>query len=1021
MNTATLNQGKLFKKYQKKIIKQTNKSISIDDSSKVTKENETKTKGWDLSWWTKEGMENSEVSEIQALTEQLDELLADYKSKHSTLINKTQEYSQVTSLNNKYSNKNIIFTTGHVCYVTSQGVVKYIPSPDIWNSFVGKNGCPGYDTINIGLPWLPEYGTPGTIVPTDPPLITGTFMTANEACGNAGQNVFVNTMIKDTTEKYVGCYRDKPENRVIDVVPLLTVANSYSPQNWESAWNQPGFSCTTSSIYMQNNDANGPYKAFDKDIGSFWHSEVSAANNYNANTGDYEGTVSFQYEKSPGVIDFAKGEWVWVKFDSAKTITQYDIVPRQDSYTYRSPSSWTIMGLNPAQNWQVLAQEYNIDFIQSGRRFNITSPGNYLAYLIVVTKVGNASAANSGNRYCVQIAEWNLYASSDASFTNEDRAMSLTNGGDYVSNPIETCKRRALDGGWKYFGIQDLQANGTAQCAISNDLYRTQIYGEANNRTWIPLWSSGTYGKATAGVFLSSDGRLLITEVGSGAILWSSPNSPASCWWGGHANPDSISGSYGGNCVGRPVGIDCGNPQSNSYPADGLSGNMGAVLREIGLSKVGNSNYTINAQEAYQKTGLPADPAVCCAKQYQYSYQCGGGPFKTGSNVSEAGGNLIFDCTAEVAECGKFTLELQDDANMCIYQGGGNAIWCTMTNGQAPENNPYWVATNGKYGAPRLTVGQVLGPNEWIGSNTGLIILIMQTDGNLVLYSSKANPGCETKNDRTYGKAWANAVYELSEQGNPGAMNKMGYVDSNGVLSEYPPDLIGKSKNFISIPNFDSPGNDFGGMPMQNENPENCKKVCGDNDNCAGFVFDRSNNNCWLKDSNMFPKGPRYENSNIDMYIRMPKIENDNSCNKNIVPIDSVSWDRYNKSGRNMTLDTTCGLANVVQPSIQTTDEMKQQIADLAAKIVEKINTLASYNTQLNKEMDKTSEDLVNNMDKYKKINEEFSKQSSSYAVNINGILSETDQQVLQQNYNYMFWSILAIGIIIIIMNMKKK
>ena len=93
----------------------------------------------------------------------------------------------------------------------------------------------------------------------------------------------------------------------------------------------------------------------------------------------------------------------------------------------------------------------------------------------------------------------------------------------------------------------------------------------------------------------------------------------------------------------------------------------------------------------------------------------------------------------------------------------------------------------------------------------------------------------------------------------------------------------------------------------------------------------------------------------------------------------------------------------------------------LAGKIVEKINTLASSSTQLNAEMDKTSADLLKNMDKYKKINEDFSKQSGTYAVNINGILSETDQQVLQQNYNYMFWSILAIGIIIIIMNMKKR
>jgi hypothetical protein len=1036
MNSATINQGNLFKKYQKKIIQKTNQEIFNPKSSRKTnkknknliKDEKQNSNGDNgnfgiFDWWKKEGLENpsdpySQFTEIKVLQDKLESLLAEYKSSHNSLIGKTQQYSTVTGVNNKYSNKYINFTNGTVCYVTNQGIVKLIQNEGTWDSIAGKNGCPAKEVIDIGLPWLPEYANAGTIIPTDPPLLTGSAMSDGEACGNAGQNVYVNQMIKNATEKYIGCYRDKPESRVIDTVPILTVANSYPPQNWEQAWNLPGFTCTTSSIFLGNNNANGAYAAFDKNNGTFWHSEVSPTYGYNRNTGDYEGLVSFEYEKSPGVIDVAHGEWVWIKFDSAKTITQYDIIPRQDAYNYRSPNTWTIMALNPGQRWQVLSQESNIDFTQSGRRFNITSPGNYLVYLIVISKVGNSSSANSGNRYCVQIAEWNLYESSDANFSNEQRAMNYVMG-EY--NTFETCKQRAMDGGFKYFGLQDVKDDGKAACLLSNDLYRTQIYGEANDRIWIPIWSSGTAGKAAAGVTMSADGRLIITEAGSGSILWTSANNPASCWWGGHVNPDSIQGSYGGNCVGRPVGIDCGRPGNTSYPATGLAGNMNGVLREIALGESGkNANFSASVQQAYQKTGLPGDPAVCCGKMMNYTYQCGGGPFKNGT--TDFGGTMNFDCSTEVSECGKFRLELQDDGNMCIYQGENYAaIWCTETNGKPAENNPAWEASKGKYGVPRLTVGQVLGPNEWIGSTYGLMMLVMQQDGNLVLYASKANAGCVVKNDKSYGKAWTNAVYEISSSGIPGNMNKFGYVDSNGVLSEYPESMIKKSNQYNIIPNFDSAGNDFGGMPMQNSNVEQCKTACTTNDNCGGFVFDRTNNNCWLKNNQIYPVGERQPNNNLDLYLRQKTLDNDPSCGKNIAPIDSVSWENYKKSGRNMTKDTICGLAKVAEPGIQATNDLKTQIADIAKQIVDKINSLQGSNAQLNSQMQQMRSNLVGNIDNYKKINDEYSKNKNSYAVNISGILSETDQSVLQQNYSYMFWSILAIGLITIILNLKKK
>ena len=40
---------------------------------------------------------------------------------------------------------------------------------------------------------------------------------------------------------------------------------------------------------------------------------------------------------------------------------------------------------------------------------------------------------------------------------------------------------------------------------------------------------------------------------------------------------------------------------------------------------------------------------------------------------------------------------------------------------------------------------------------------------------------------------------------------------------------------------------------------------------------------------------------------------------------------------------------------------------------------------------------------------------------NMNNIVSDSDIVVLQKNYNYLFWTILATGTVLISMNMIKK
>ena len=131
---------------------------------------------------------------------------------------------------------------------------------------------------------------------------------------------------------------------------------------------------------------------------------------------------------------------------------------------------------------------------------------------------------------------------------------------------------------------------------------------------------------------------------------------------------------------------------------------------------------------------------------------------------------------------------LQDDGNLCLYKGvdpsttNNSSIWATQTNGQQKAANPDWVSTKGKFGRNYLKTGEVLAPNEWIGSTNGSLKLLMQTDGNLVLYTSELTPGCNNNGGNMYGIQQVNAVYKLNEMGIPESLGKIGYIDGDSKL-----------------------------------------------------------------------------------------------------------------------------------------------------------------------------------------------------------------------------------------------
>ena len=86
------------------------------------------------------------------------------------------------SSNNSYLGKNLQFTDGTIVYVTNDGIIHPYTSEEIFNKTIGKNGCPK-EIVYLTIPWTPEYKQ-GYKFSTNPNLIVGSNIVMGQSCGN---------------------------------------------------------------------------------------------------------------------------------------------------------------------------------------------------------------------------------------------------------------------------------------------------------------------------------------------------------------------------------------------------------------------------------------------------------------------------------------------------------------------------------------------------------------------------------------------------------------------------------------------------------------------------------------------------------------------------------------------------------------------------------------------------------------------------------------------------------------------
>jgi hypothetical protein len=572
------------------------------------------------------------------------------------------------------------------------------------------------------------------------------------------------------------------------------------------------------------------------------------------------------------------------------------------------------------------------------------------------------------------------------------------------------CQTYALTSGNKYFGLQEVDENGNGNCMINNQLAGSQIYGVGNIFKEIALWASNTSSNETNNpgsiASLSINGSLVVIN-SSGANVYVSDNSLA--------NPGNYLGCYTDSSSRAIPLLNNNGSMSTSNGGDKWDNNY-----ESTFNYAYKNNYKYFSTQAANSSGYGQGGFtnnLTQALQYGKASNCtNSGGYPVGGSWS----NAVYSTNMG----SNYFLILQDDGNLCVYRGTSpndnqGYIWCSMTNGKQQQANPNFTAVKGKYGKNWISNGSTLAAGDWIGSTNGSIYLIMQSDGNLVLYTNTQTLGCNTSSvteGKIVGRENINSLYEIENMGNKNNIGQLAYIDENSEMHLYSENnKQGNDKYSLVANEIDSGGNDIPGASFGNATLQSCQNTCNNNSECAGFVMNKANDICWPKTSNFYPNGNFSNNSDRQIYVRgQSPINYPIGVSNTVNNIDSLTYQSYVNGGA---LEDKYGLSNASSVQKQQLEQLQSKMNLLTSQINELTGKFGSGSQDATKQMNSNVKGIKNYLQGINKTNNKI----INFDTNVERILNDSDIVVLQKNYNYLFWSILAVGSVLVTMNIIKK
>jgi hypothetical protein len=589
-------------------------------------------------------------------------------------------------------------------------------------------------------------------------------------------------------------------------------------------------------------------------------------------------------------------------------------------------------------------------------------------------------------------------------FNNKNKKQSDSSTGLMTNIGIMTfdeCKEMAVNSSNQYFSLNDVdKSTGKGVCMVSNK-DPTQ-YGEGYNYEPNPWWSSNTVGSGST-MMLTNTGSISVLNT-SGKSVYISPYDSTS--------PSNYLGCYGDNPNRAMELYNNGSQQYNLQQCQQIAEKNGSAY--FGLQ---NSQSGENAQ-----CGLSND--LSRALEYGKAGNCtklSDGTWSGAGSTSGGGwSNAVYNTT--LPESNYFLII--DGGNMTLYRGSGpddkqETIWSQGYTSDSP--NPNFIASKSQYGRNYIVSGEQLLPNQFVGSNDGSAYLIMQNDGNLVLYTSTKSLGCKTQNNRNVGVNGFNYVNKITQEGIPSNMGKLAYIDSNSDLHSYDKNNNQFLSSYYKLgSHIDTPGNDIPNASRVNVSLEECEEACNSTDQCAGFTYSTSSQSCVAKNNNMYPYGGTSNyNPNMDLYIRnqKPKIL-PVGVSKTTNNIDTTMYQKYINGG---SFDSEYGMAKMTDTQRQELDQIKGRMEILSDKIHKLTNKFQNGSSDANRQSERNISGIQSYYSLLNNTNDKIDVIKSDTTGGLENILKESNIVVLQKNYDYLFWSILAAGTVLVAMNLGKR
>jgi hypothetical protein len=506
-SSPALTQGEKYKKYQKKIKKNLEKKINYVNSKEgfggMGDNLQFSPNG--LTAQTNNVIQQNNYSSQQQtianLQQQYQDTVTEYENLVAQISGSTLGYINRVNPNNPYLGKNIN-VGGGIMYVTQQGIAKWYPSPAVLNSTAGNNGCPSsQQVVTVNVAWDSSYQTAGATIPTNPPLVTGSPMTAGQSCGNEGVNVFVNKLVNNPTITYQGCYADNQQS------PLMTFIGGSPP---------PPSGSLQNGNFTQPQIANNSYQYLNGNsvVPGWWFYAV-LINNSSA----WGYPMPYPTGSQAACIQSTQAFGQTIQLSSGTyTVTFYACGrpgysgANNINFTCSIPNGQTVTTYSftpPTNAWQ----NYTTTF-------NISSSGNY-------TLAFNGQIPSGNNSTAIQNIQLTGGSGSSSS------------SGTYTYNQ---CKEAAIDAGYQYFALQGVNtATSQGYCAVSDNQPLITSLGPGMVVTGqTALWASNTASSETSNpgstAALAITGSLTVYNAG-GQAVFSTPNNSTS--------PTTYIGCYG--------------------------------------------------------------------------------------------------------------------------------------------------------------------------------------------------------------------------------------------------------------------------------------------------------------------------------------------------------------------------------------------------------------------------------------------------------------------------------------------